>query len=102
MLPDIELKLLRDRLEKGMNVKIRPKKIEAIHVNSASHWQPPLYIKVGEKCANLEKDSLPENIIAIFESITFLVCTPDRGIDNNLPYFFAKEDVTQVVEYQSD
>ena len=98
MLTNSEYHSLKTRLEKVMNARIRQKKITAIYVNSAHHWQPPLVIKVGEKCANLEKDTPPEKIIAIFETTTFLVCTQKRGIENDLPYFFSREDVTRVVE----
>ena len=96
MLSNEETESLRQRLEKDMGVRIRPRSIRAIRVNSAYHWQPPLYIKVGGSCPYLERDDPPKEILAIFESTTFLVITPDRGLDNNLPYFFAKEDVHQV------
>ena len=100
MLPDKELEHLRVRLEKTLNTKIRPKKIKAIRVNPTAQWQPPLYIEVDGYCRNLEKGSPNEKIIAIFEAVSFIVCTPERGFDNDLPYFFSREDVRQVIEVE--
>jgi len=98
MLSIDETEELRLRLEKTLGIKIRSRKIRAIHVNSAYHWQPPLFIEVGKFCSDLEKDSPKEEIVAIFESTTFMVCTADRGLHQNLPYFFSKEDVQRVIE----
>ncbi|MCP4583051.1 MAG: hypothetical protein GY839_15690 [candidate division Zixibacteria bacterium] len=99
MLSNEELENLRLSLEERLKVKIRAKRIKAIRVNSSFHWQPPLFISVGGLCANLEKDSPPEDIIAIFEHASFVVVTPQRGLeDNTLPYFFARQDVKEVIE----
>ncbi len=99
MLSEDELDNLRGRLEKRLKVKIREKRIKAIRVNSSFHWQPPLFIAVGGMCSNMEKDSPPEEIIAIFEHASFTVVTPDRGYnDDTLPYFFARQDVKEVIE----
>ena len=99
MLTEDELENLRQRLEKRLKLKIRRKRIKAIRVNSSFHWQPPLFISVGGLCANMEKDSPPEEIVAIFEHASFIVITPDRGLtDNTLPYFFARQDVKEVIE----
>ena len=91
-----ELNRLREDLEKSLGAKIRPRKIKGSRVNSAYHWQPPLHIRVGGYCSDLEKDSPKEKIVAIFEATTFLVCTPERGLSGTLPYFFSKQDVQQV------
>lgn len=98
MLTDDELNDLRLRLEKSLKTKIRAKRIKAILVNSSFHWQPPLFIAVGGLCSNMEKDSPPEEIIAIFEHASFVVVTPDRGYtDKTLPYFFARQDIKEVI-----
>jgi len=89
---------LRSYLEEILGITVRSRLIESIDVNSAFHWQPPLHIQVGSRCGNLEKDSPSEEIVAIFESTTFLVCTPRRGAFQGLPYFFSKEDVHRVTE----
>lgn len=99
MLSDSEYKSLQERLEKQLKVKIRDKHIKAIKVNSSFHWQPPLYIEVDGWCANMEIDSPPEKIIAIFEHSSFLVITPDRGSkESSLPYFFGRQDIQEIIE----
>ncbi len=100
MLSVQELEDLRQKLEGGIGAKIKDKRIKAIKVNSAYHWQPPMYIEVGDYYRNLEKDSPYEQVMAIFESTLFLVCTLNRGIKNDMPYFFAREDVRQVIEWK--
>jgi hypothetical protein len=99
MLTDEERDKLAKRLEKELELTIRPKKIRAIKINSSNHWQPPMTITVGETARNLEKDSPAEEVVAIFEAVTFLVCTRERGGDSGLPYFFLREDVRRVWEY---
>ena len=101
MLNETEYNNLKARLEKQLKTKIRNKQIKAIRVNSSFHWQPPLYIEVDGWCADLEKDTPPEKIIAIFEHASFVVITPDRGMkENSLPYFFARQDVQEVIEIE--
>ena len=91
---------LKTRLRTELKLKIRDKKIKALKINSAFHWQPPLYIEVDGWCAKLEKDTPPEKIIAIFEHSSFIVITPDRGFQSgSLPYFFARQDIQQVIEF---
>lgn len=97
MLSDNELAALREQLETTLKAKIKPRVIKAIHVNSAYHWQPPMWIEIGKRARNLERDSPSEEIIAIFESVSFMVCTATRGTAQTPPYFFAREDVRQVI-----
>lgn len=96
-LTDDELERMRQRLAKAVRATVSSKKIRAIRVNSSEHWQPPLYIEVGRTCAHLERDSKPETVLAIFEAPSFMVVTAQRGLTNNLPYFFAKSDVREVI-----
>ncbi len=56
-------------------------------------------IIVGQWYENLEPESPLEKVIAIFESTVFLVCTPQRGGEKGMPYFFHRQDV-QKVEYE--
>ena len=100
MLSDSEYVNLKARLESELHVKFREKRIKALKVNSSFHWQPPLFIEVDGWCAMLEKDTPAEQIIAIFEHASFIVITAARGFaGNTLPYFFARQDVLQVIEY---
>lgn len=98
MLPSDKLESLRQRLMKDFGLKIQPKAIRAIKVNSSYHWQPPLYIEVGRTCSDLEQNGPREEIIAIFESTAFLVCTPDHGVERGMPHFFSRQDVRRVFE----
>lgn len=98
MLAEEEFDRLRESLEKTLHAEIKPRRIEAIFVNSAYHWQPPMWVRVGEYCEHLEKDAPPERVVAILESISFLVCTETRGTEKSPPYFFAREDVRRVIE----
>nr|MBN2276589.1 hypothetical protein [candidate division Zixibacteria bacterium] len=79
-----------------MGIKIRPKLIKRISVNPANHHIPPMDIEIGKIAKNLEPGAPPEMVLAIFESTVFLVCTQTRGIDQPLPYFFAREDILLV------
>jgi len=98
MLTKDEWNHLKDDLARRMNTKIRDKHIRAIKINSAYHWQPPMLIEVGKTAVGLEKDSPKETVIAIFDATVFLVVTEERGRGDTLPYFFARSDVTRVIE----
>jgi hypothetical protein len=37
-------------------------------------------------------------VLAVFEAVSFIVCTPERGVETGLPIFFAREDVREVIE----
>ena len=87
---------LRLKLQERMEVRIRSKPIRAINVNSSYHWQPPMHIEVGRSYANLEFETPPDKVLAIFESTVFLVCTLTRGVEKGFPYMFARTDVTLV------
>lgn len=91
---------LRRKIDEALKPPVKRRRIKAIKVNSSYHWQPPLYIEVGKKVAYLEPDGGSEEIIAIYESTTFLVVTPEHGYRSGLPHFFAKEDVQRVVEME--
>jgi hypothetical protein len=96
MLENKKLNELKERLEQKMGVKIRPNKIIAITVNPASHSLPKMHIVIGREYKNLEPDAPLEQVLAIFEATTFIVCTQNRGVEKGIPYFFAREDVRKV------
>jgi len=95
-----EFETLRRKLEKTFGERVSDRRIRALRVNSAFHWQPPLYIEVGQFCAGLTPDGPPEEIVAIFESRSFLVCTPDHGINSGSPFIFTRADVKQVIDME--
>lgn len=92
--------MLRRKLEQTYQERVSGRRIKAIRVNSGHRWQPPLYIEVGQPCAHLTPDGPPELVMAIFESRSFLVCTPDHGIDRGAPHIFTRTDVRQVVDME--
>ncbi len=98
MLTDNQVEELRLRLQEKYGVPVRSRRIGAIRLNSAYRWQPPLHIRVGQYCGPLIQDGPAELVLAIFEATTFIVCTPDHGVEQGMPHFFAKEDVHQVAE----
>ncbi|MBN2225939.1 MAG: hypothetical protein JW763_01100 [candidate division Zixibacteria bacterium] len=98
MLNRDEREQLRRKLEERLHIKIRPRSIRAIDVNSAQHWQPAMLIEVGKTYRDLEYDAPPDRVVAIYESSTFLVCSQTRGVGAGIPYFFSKEDVRRVEE----
>jgi len=98
MLPDDELESLKRNLAETFGLKIHDKKIRALKVNSSYHWQPPMLIEVGKRCAHLSEEGPSEDVVAIFESTAFLVCTPEHGLGGSLPYFFSRPDVRRVFE----
>ncbi len=92
-----EYERLRGQLEKRYRAKVLDRKIRAIRVNSSYHWQPKLFIEVGKFCGHLELDGPPEKIMVIYESRSFLVCTPGHGYEGGRPYVFARADVREVM-----
>ena len=98
MLNDEQFEELRLKLEKKYGVPVSDRRIRALRVNSGYRWQPPLYIERGKYCAHLSPDGPPEMIVEIFESRSFLVCTPDHGVEEGSPHIFTRADVKQVVD----
>lgn len=96
MLSPGEIDQIRLDLEKRLHIKIRRWHIKALTVYPTNQQIPNMRIEVGQIYRNLEPDAPPEEVLAIFESVSFLVCTKNRGIGAGLPYFFAREDVRRV------
>ncbi|MBU8934484.1 MAG: hypothetical protein KOO62_10820 [candidate division Zixibacteria bacterium] len=80
---------------------IRDRRIRAILVNPASHWQPKMFIEVGHSYGNLEADAPIEKVVGIFESTVFFVCTDSRGAGKGIPYYFSREDIRRVELWDS-
>jgi len=43
-----------------------------------------------------------ETLVAILESTTFLLCTPNRGVLRGMPILVGKHEVTSVTEFDSE
>jgi len=88
-------------VEKNMYWKITSKEIKAIWVHPRSEHKriyDDIKIEVGEYLDNRMSDTPNEKVMAIFESNTFLVCTPNRGVLRGMPYLYGKEEVYKVEE----
>ena len=93
---------IRNYLVRDLEMKIKDRRIRSLKVNPSQHAQPPLHIVVGQTCAHLEPDAPPEEVLAIFDTTVFLVCTATRGAGVGLPYFFARGDVRQVELFEEN
>jgi hypothetical protein len=100
MLDDKEYEKIKKYLENLTGKKVRSKKIRALGVNPLYHGQPKRLIEVGKQYSELEPDEPPEEVIAIFETTLFCVCTSLRGGGQGLPYFFTRESVYLVEEME--
>ncbi|MEE9442855.1 MAG: hypothetical protein V3V99_09340 [candidate division Zixibacteria bacterium] len=89
---------IKSYLEKTLGYPIRDKKIAALGVNPLYHDQPKRLIEVGKYYSDLEPGSPSEQVIAIFETKLFCVCTESRGCLQGLPYFFTRDTVYEVIE----
>jgi hypothetical protein len=98
MISDEGREKIRSDLEKNIGVRISKKRIKSIEVNPRQRSIPRTIIRVGNKYGGLEPGAPEEDVLAIFESTLFCVCTSTRGIDGTPPYYFLREDVVLVEE----
>lgn len=89
---------IRQYLEKLVKQPVKSERIKALDVNPLYHGMPRMHIEVGSQCANLEPDAPSQLVVAIFESRSFIVCTPDHGTGKGMPYFFTRDEVKKVVK----
>jgi hypothetical protein len=99
VIPDEERDRIKTYLEGVVLGKIRDRKIRSIRVNMSYKRRPNLVIEVGKQYSDLEPGAPFQQVVAIFESDSFLVCTPERGAGAGLPYYFVREDVREVKEF---
>ena len=98
---DFLLDEIRQYLEKLIGARVLKRKIKTLGVRSKYRWQADMKIKIGKYYSKLEPNSPKEQILAIFESSVFCVCTAERGMKKGMPYLFNKEDVYLVEEIDS-
>ena len=98
MISDEERLKIRAYLEGVVLGKIRDRKIKSIRVNMSYKRQPYLIIEIGKYYSDLEHGAPNQQVVAIFEADSFLVCTRERGAGAGLPYYFVREDVREVRE----
>jgi hypothetical protein len=98
MLDPEQFEEIRRKLEATYNEAVSGRRIRGLRVNSSYRWQPPLHMEVGKYCSHLSPDGPPELVLAIYESRSFLVCTPEHGIKQGSPYIFTRADVKGVID----
>ena len=89
---------IADYLEKLFGKPVSRKPIRRIEVNPPFHGQGRRYVTVGERCSELEPGAPAETVLAIFESMSYLVCTAERGAGKGMPYIFTRDAVLRVDE----
>jgi hypothetical protein len=100
MLDNQKYQELKTYIEELTGHKVRHRKIQALGVNPLYHGQPKRLLEIGKYYAEMEPGAPPEQIVAIFETTLFCVCTPNRGAGKGLPYFFTRESVYVVKEME--
>lgn len=96
MISDEEREKIKEYLEGYVQGKVREKKIKSMRVNMSYKGRPYVVIEVGKYYSDLEPGAPREQVIAIFESESFLVCTRERGAMHGPPYYFIRENVREV------
>ncbi len=92
---------IRKFVEETMG-RINSREIKAIWVYPRSEHKRinDIKIEVGKYLDNRMSDTPNEQVMAIFESNTFLVCTPNRGVLRGIPYLYGKDEVYKVEEIE--
>jgi hypothetical protein len=98
VLSDKEFGDIKAYLEKFLGHKISNRRIAAIGVNPLYHGQAKRLIEVGRVYADLEPGSPADQVVAIFETKLFCVCTANRGAGQGMPYMFTRDTVYDVID----
>jgi len=96
MISEQERQRILEYLNATSKSPVKKRRVRAITVNPASRWLPKIRIEVGRRYADLEPGAPVEEVLAIFESVSFLVCTKTRGAGVGAPFFFSREDVRKI------
>ncbi len=89
---------IRKFVEETMGRTLGKKKIKAFYVRTRKAGN--IKIEIGKYLDRRESDTSNEEVIAIFESDAFFVCTPNRGAFRGHPYIFGTEEVLQIEELE--
>lgn len=95
-LTDSEYDEIKRYLEDFVGGKIRNRKIKSMRVLMSYKGNPSVTIEAGRYYDELESDAPREQILAIFESESFLAVTRSRGALVGPPYYFIRENVRSV------
>ena len=95
---------LRKIAEKTTGWKVKDAHIKKIVISAFSkHGRREITyaICVGEELNPDISDTASEQVLAIFESNTYLVITPNRGIQGEMPYLFPTEKIIAIEREQA-
>ena len=87
---------LADYLKKLFGRPIKDRAVRSITANPPFHGLPTVHIEVGQFCSGMEPETPVEQVLAIFESESYLVVTPTRGNGEGLPYIFPRSTIVDV------
>jgi len=85
--------VIRQYLEKLFGQPVADDVFISITVNPPYHGQNQRTVSVGQIVGDLEPEAPPEEILAIFESKSFLIVTASRGAGSGMPYIFPRHTV---------
>lgn len=87
---------LAEYLKKLFGRPIKDKIVRSITANPPFHGLPTVHIEVGQLCTGMEPETPTEEVLAIFESESYLVVTASRGNGEGLPYIFPRSTIVDV------
>ena len=93
---------IRKFAEKTTGWTVSNRRIKAIwvHPHPSHHKIYNVKIEIGKYLDSRMSDTPNEEVMAIFESNAFLVCTPNRGVLQGMPYLYGKEEVYELEEIE--
>jgi hypothetical protein len=93
---------IRKYLEETTGWAVSNRRIKALVVypRPSRHKIYGVTIEIGKYLDNRMSDTPNEEVMAIFESNAFLVCTQNRGVLRGMPYLYGKEEVQNVKEIE--
>jgi hypothetical protein len=99
-LSEDDCEAIRGYLEDFIGGRIRNRRIASIRVLMSYKGRPSVTIRVGRFYDDLEPEAPREQILAIFESESFLAVTNSRGALTGPPYYFTRENVREVETFE--
>ncbi len=91
---------IRKFAEETTGWTVSNRRIRTILVHTSRHNVGNIKIEIGKYVDSRMSDTPNEEVMAIFESNAFLVCTPNRGVLRGMPYLYGKDEVYKVEEIE--